>query len=342
MTLLKRYPILWILSPLLFVLSALYWIIARVRFLMYKKGILRLYKLSAPVVSVGGIEFGGAGKTPFVIYLVEQFQKRGFTPVVLSRGYRRKVKGTRIVKPNEPWYLFGDEPVLIARRLPGSLVVVDRDRIKAAKLVVDELENPIFILDDGAQYLKLHRDVEILLVNTGSRFMFPVGELRDGRFRLVEAQFILYKNNPVVLHNVNAFVSKFTLRESGIISQDFQALPLDFLNDKKLFAFTGIAHPEEFSLTLSRYNTVAVLPFPDHYDFTKEDARRLSTIAKAMGADIILTTEKDLVKLTEFAWDPPIYALRVSVEVENETEFLRLLYNEIEKSKNFAIAKQNT
>ncbi len=193
MIIIKRFPWLIPLFPLLWLLSHLFELIIYLRYKLYEWGVFKIEQVPVPVISVGSIEVGGSGKTPLVIYLAEKLTERGFKVAILSRGYKRKAFGLAKVSLLRKWRVFGDEPTLIKKRVEDADIFVSRNRLRAARFALEKSDYDLFLLDDGAQYLKLKKDVEIMVLRGRSHHCLPLGELRDGYYRLKNTDIILWR-----------------------------------------------------------------------------------------------------------------------------------------------------
>ena len=229
----------------------------RVRRALYRAGVLKSKRLRAPVISVGAIAAGGSGKTPATIAVAGALAARGLRVAVLTRGYGRAGTGGVITELDADRY--GDEPVLIKKRLPQVEVIVGKNRYENAM----RSDADVFVLDDGFQHLQLHRDVDVVIDHPASFF-------REGRAALRDADVILPR--------------KIRLR-----------IP-DSLRGKRVFAFAGLADNEQFfeSLDLMLAGTRS---FPDHHRYTAADIEAIKR--EAANADAIVTTEKDAVKIAD-------------------------------------------
>ena len=271
-------------------LSSLYGGVVAGRNALYNRRWLRVRALRRPVISVGNLSTGGAGKTPFVILLGELLKQRGIRFDVLSRGYGRSTRGILAVDPGGLPRDFGDEPLLIARRLQ-SPVVVGEDRYEAGQFAESRFGPQIHLLDDGFQHRALARDFDIVLVtpeDTRDRLL-PAGRLREplGALRRADA---------VVLAS-GASAESFPLDgktvwrvRRGIIAQNVPPRPV---------VFCGIARPRNFLLQLKAagVDPVAEALFRDHHAYTEKDVRDLLELAKRSDAGGFVTTEKDAVNL---------------------------------------------
>ncbi len=271
-------------------LTGLYGGLSAFRNTLYDRGVLASRRLQRPVISVGNLSTGGAGKTPFVIALGQLLLDRGIEFDVLSRGYRRKTRGILVVEPSGSAAEFGDEPLLIARRL-GVPVIVGESRFGAGQLAEQKFQQQFHILDDGFQHRSLARDFDIVLMTAedfGDRLL-PSGRLREPLSSLERADAI------VVPHNLNvdhpASKGKLVWRaERSILIPEPLAAPI---------AFCGIARPEQFfaQLRAAGFTPKAEISFGDHHAYDQHDVQRLHQLRTKLGADGFLTTEKDAINL---------------------------------------------
>ncbi|WP_456464256.1 tetraacyldisaccharide 4'-kinase [Persephonella sp.] len=329
------------------IISQLYGFSAYVRRFLYNKGIINRKKLPVPVVSIGNLSVGGTGKTPLTIFLAKNLQKKGHTVAVLSRGYRRKSKGTVVVRNRERlltgWEDAGDEPYLIA--LNGIPIVVSNSRYQAGKKAIKEINPDIFILDDGFQHFQLYRDLDILVFDAMKPFwedrLLPVGRLREPVYFYRFADIIVVnrlnksKNPDEITEFLKKTGKKFFISREYLknITNLKDEKELSFLKGKKIGIFSGLGNNEQFFDTVERlskdigFEIVEKRSFPDHYDYT-----RLHLSSKP---DIYLTTEKDIIKIRQNLIDKHrIYAVKYSLELDEE--FVNYLEEKIfsEKIKN--------
>lgn len=271
-------------------LTALYAGISAFRNTLYDRRALASRRLMRPVISVGNLSTGGAGKTPFVIALGQLLQDRGIKFDVLSRGYRRKTRGVLVVDPGGSAADFGDEPLLIARRL-GVPVIVGESRYQAGWLAEEKFEQQFHILDDGFQHRSLARDFDIVLM-TADDFqdrLLPWGRLREPLSSLARADAIVIPNNMKVDHP--ALKAKPVWRiERHIVIPEPLTTPV---------AFCGIARPEQFfaQVRAAGITPAAELFFGDHHAYDQDDIQRLIRLRLKTGSEGFLTTEKDAVNL---------------------------------------------
>ncbi len=331
-----------------------------------KRFLVKPQRLPAKVISVGNITLGGTGKTPAVISIAEEAKKRGFQPCILTRGYKGKVKGPCFIIsanhsaspvgaglcacPGQPQgvaptkkYICtgldaGDEPALMAERLEGTPIVKCADRYKGGQFAISnfrfELPNLLFILDDGFQHWRLHRDIDILLIDAtnpfGNKRLFPEGRLREPLSSMKRANLIVLTKTDNVnsktismlvqeirKHNSDAPVYRASHKPAALIKSSGESADLNFLRNRKIFAFAGLANPSHFKETLisEGADIINFKTFRDHYSYRQRDADKIRS--EAAGSDII-TTEKDLVKLRGFQLPNNIFALRIEFSVEED------------------------
>jgi len=285
-------------------LSALYGAVVRMRRAAYRRGWLRVQRVRVPVIVVGNITVGGSGKTPFVIALVEHLCVRGWSPGVVSRGYGRRSRGQVTVDVATSTEAGGDEPVLIARRC-GVPVVVDADRVAAAKRVI-ALGCDIVVADDGLQHYRLHRDVEIEIVEAGRRLgnvrLLPAGPLREPYRDSTDLRI----ENGLDELSAEGQSPHFELTGDTLLAGDGRAQPLEKWRGQRVHAVAGIGNPQRFFRSLRDKNIdIVEHGFPDHHAYAEEDLHFLERLP-------IIMTEKDWVKCERLApantWYLPVYA----------------------------------
>jgi tetraacyldisaccharide 4'-kinase len=260
---------------------------------LYDRGILRGQKLQGPVVSVGNLSVGGSGKTPFVILLGELLKARGLKFDILSRGYGRQTKGVARVEPGGSSRDFGDEPLLMARRL-GVPVVVGEDRYQAGVFAEGKFGAQFHLLDDGFQHRALARDFDIVLVTPDDSrdHLLPTGRLREPLTSLRRADAVILTSGA----SPDAFPlnGKLTWRvRRGILPKNVPERPI---------VFCGIARPQNFILQLrtAGIEPVAEAFFRDHHAYSESDIRDLLELRQKSEAGGYVTTEKDAINLGSY------------------------------------------
>lgn len=291
-------------------LSAIYSAVSGARNGAYDRGILRSRKLSRPVISVGNISVGGSGKTPFVILLGGLFKERGITFDVISRGYGRETRGVLVVEPDGSPRKFGDEPLLIAKRL-GCPVIVGESRYQAGTLAERQYSCGFHILDDGFQHRSLTRDFDIVLLAADdlNQQLLPAGRLREPltSFRRADAIAVAEDMSCSELPAGKPMwrVSR-SLETSAILAFE------------RPIVFCGIAKPEKF---VQQLRAVGVQPiaekfYRDHHRYTERDIGELIALRERHHADGFISTEKDAINLGQHSDRlAPIVFPRVKMEL---------------------------
>lgn len=331
----KQWSLYGMWHILLIPLSWAFLVIISVRRSLYSLGWLKSTGLSVPVIVVGNITVGGTGKTPLVIWLVEQLQLAGFKPGIISRGYGGTSKLATAVFANSHPQQVGDEPVLITKRTACPMFV-GASRVTAGQALLQA--NPqcnVIISDDGLQHYALQRDIEIALVNSNSGFgnqlLLPAGPLREKLSRLQSVDVIVDSGNDRVSgvdfkETLQAPVFNMTLQGecfksvSGLEANQ----PASYFADKKLVAVAGIGNPERFFNQLSGLGLQFERKvFADHHAFTAQDLMRFS-------GKTILMTEKDAVKCSTFttsdAWYLPVAAI---ISDSSQTSLIALILQKL-------------
>ncbi|HEX9111544.1 MAG TPA: tetraacyldisaccharide 4'-kinase [Terriglobales bacterium] len=272
-------------------LTGLYGAASGLRNSLFDRGVLQPRRLEQPVISVGNLSAGGAGKTPFVIALGELLKTRGIRFDVLSRGYRRKTRGVLVVEPEGSAADFGDEPLLIARRL-GIPVIVGERRYEAGRVAERKFQPQLHILDDGFQHRSLFRDFDIVLLTPDDFHdrLLPSGRLREPLSSLERASAVVLPTGLAVEHP--------WLRQKPIWRVE-RELILPNLPPAPI-AFCGIARPEQFfaQVRAAGITPAAQLSFGDHHSYSRSDVQRLLNERTKLQAGGFLTTEKDAVNLS--------------------------------------------
>jgi len=328
-------------------LSTLYGAAAAWRRDWYARHPERRRTLDRPVVSVGNLRVGGSGKTPIVEHIARVLADAGYTPAILSRGYGRRSPsssptvvsdGARILAAVDT---AGDEPLMLARALQhtGVRVVVGADRFSAGRLAETRLGATVHILDDGFQHFRLARDVD--LVVTGEHDLsdepLPYGRLREPLASAAAADAVLvdagYQDAAERVGRAllarNAYhITRSLLPPRMVGSGDTVVLP----NDSRVFAFAGIARPGRFfaDLTSAGWDVVGTRSFRDHCRFSAGDVARITGAAKKAGAAIVLTTDKDAVRLPlASSMTMPMASVPLRSTVEPAGEFRAWLLGQI-------------
>lgn len=314
---------------LLLPISWLFLIITVFRRILYNRGFLKSHRLPVPVIVVGNINIGGAGKTPVVIWLAEQLRQAGYKPGVVSRGYGSDLIGVAAVAPVSNPAGVGDEPVLIAMRTACPVFVGARRVEAGLALLKAHPECNILISDDGLQHYALQRDVELVVVDGakgfGSGALLPAGPLREPISRLQTVDAVVSNGSA---SNLKALVTTTAISMElkatsfyNLINRQSLATPADF-TEKTVTAIAGIGNPDRFFNQLSAMGlNFKRKAYNDHYQYSAQDFQNLET-------DIVIMTEKDAVKCTSFA-QPNFWVLPVSAEID--AQLMAVILNKLDK-----------
>lgn len=343
-----------VLSPL----GALYGIAIRTRLALYRRRALRIYKIAAPVISVGNITTGGTGKTPLVEWLAQTLARENLRPCILTRGYGRAHTNQRVLVSDGERVLAdarmgGDEPRLLAEKLLGMAAVIsDADRVAAARWAIDTLRSDLFILDDGFQHLRIFRDLNILTVDAtnpwGGGRLLPTGRLREPLRELERADCCVITRaeqirdvdslraevrrrsggRPVFLARTRTVGLRTMSAEPANEAQRSQASLLTVeAAPKHVAAFCAIGNPQAFftHLQTDGFTLKHKHAFADHHVYTQGDIRTLEQEARARGAQALLTTAKDEVKLRALEFQLPCYVVEIELEFDDEAALRQLV-----------------
>lgn len=312
--------------------------------LAYEMGLLRRAVLPAPVLSVGNITAGGTGKTPLVEWVVRRLARRRLRVAVLARGYGRRPDGGDDVD------LLGDAEH--ARRFAGS------DRAASGRRAFEEFHPDAFVLDDGFQHYRLHRDLDLVTVDATNPFgygrLIPRGLLRDRPSALRRAHLVVLTRVDQVpseeLEALRERVAKLSLdrpvaeaihRPVGIRTLgDGRTAGLEWMRGRRLYAFCGLGNPEAFRRTLETAGAQVVKfrAFPDHHVYRPVEARQLEVEAQEFLAGALITTEKDATKLDPSAFRLPVASLRVELEMVRGGDRVEAMLEAAVRSPDPAIA----
>ncbi|MGC1450615.1 MAG: tetraacyldisaccharide 4'-kinase [Candidatus Sulfotelmatobacter sp.] len=308
-------------------LSAIYGGVVQGRNALYDRGVLRAQRLQGPVVSVGNLSAGGSGKTPFVLLLGELLKARGINLDVLSRGYGRKSSGVRLVDPAGLPQEFGDEPLLIARKLQVP-VVVGEDRYEAGRFAESRFGPQLHLLDDGFQHRALARDFDVVLVTPqdASDRLLPAGRLREPLFALRRADAVVLASGAAAKSFPLGGKMVWRVRR-GIVPQNVPPRPV---------VFCAIARPQNFALQLraAQIEPVAEAFYRDHHAYSEKDVRELLELKQRSEAGGFVTTEKDAVNLGGYLSAlEPLAVVPVKMELSDAANVVDTMLHKIDERK---------
>ena len=342
--------------------SFLFAAVVSIRYFLYRTGILRRYPLGIQVISIGNVTAGGTGKTPVTEIFARTLAAAGRKVAILSRGYRRKEAPlwsrlfTQVVEPplvvSDGRHVLldsetgGDEPYMLASNLPGVAVVVDRNRVKAGRYAIKRLACDTLILDDGFQYQKLKHSLEVVLVDATNPFgngnMLPRGILREPARNLSRADIIFLTKcrgdvsavrNEIRKYNETAEIVE--CNHSPKVLKDVwsrEEFPLSWLKGKTVCTLSGVASPRGFEDSLRRLGAKVVWceRYADHHRYAPSEILYALNRTADMGADALVTTEKDAVRFPRFETTPvKCLYLRIAIEILSGAESFDSVINRI-------------
>ncbi|MBN2056011.1 tetraacyldisaccharide 4'-kinase [bacterium] len=315
----------------------------RLRLAAYDTGMFSTH-LPVPVISVGNLTTGGTGKTPFTISLARRLLAGGHRPVILSRGYNRTGRAPIAFVSNRSQVLLspaeaGDEPYMMARRLPGVPVVVGPRRRLTGWIAMERFDPGCMILDDGFQHRAVARDLDIVLLDGGIPLdkarLLPAGPLREPLSSLLRAQLVIISH--ATEHDIDpmaitvARVAPHLAIAAGHHEPDVlvavaggATIPAATLKGRSIAAFCGIARPDAFRRTLVALGArvTRLESFRDHHHYRPQELSHICARASREGAELVVTTEKDAVKIPNVPAAPPLYYLSIDFKLIKGTEYL--------------------
>jgi tetraacyldisaccharide 4'-kinase len=312
---------------------------------LYEHRFLVPKRVNAVVVSVGNLTVGGTGKTPLTIFLGKFYQERGYRVGIVSRGYKGSYRGA-VALVSDGTTLFGsaaisgDEPMMMARQLTSVPIAVSKDRYQGCQLLIEKFKVNLILLDDGFQHRRLHRDLNLLLIDTTEKnfSMFPKGPLREKVSAALRANVVILTRQgnsanergcmgayPWTGPTLKTYFSPIALihLQTGVSKS-----PSD-LKGEKVLAFCGIGNPQSFlkMLTDLGADVCESVVFQDHYNYTAWDIKELEKKSKNLSLKRIVTTEKDAIKIESLAVSGiDIFVLQIEIRfIETTTVWERHL-----------------
>ncbi|MBC7798364.1 MAG: tetraacyldisaccharide 4'-kinase [Pyrinomonadaceae bacterium] len=342
--------------------ARLFGAIVKTRGALYEKSFLKSHRLNAKVVSVGNITVGGTGKTPLVAFVAKVLAENGEKVCVLTRGYKRKNPSARVVVSDGATVLSdaensGDEPFLLAKELLGiAAVIADKNRVEAGNWAIEHLKITAFVLDDGFQHIKLKRDLDIVTIDAMNPFgngkLLPQGVLREPLESLKRADLIVLTRANLVQSpksKVQSFADcPILLSQTRIRNlvelQNFHEPKTENRKPKtenRFLAFCALGNPQNFyeSLEIEGFKLVGKINFQDHFVYSQSDVDKIESPARKFGAEILLTTAKDAVKLANMQFTIPCFVVEISIEFDDENVLRNMIFNAVSRfgsNKKFA------
>jgi tetraacyldisaccharide 4'-kinase len=324
--------------------------------LPYKLGIRKQTRLSCPVISIGNLTVGGTGKTPMTQRICEFLVERGVKVCVLSRGYRGENEHGAAVVSNEKQVLLdaksaGDEAYMLAQMLKGVPVIVGKDRRVSGKLAIEQFKPDVIVLDDGMQFYQLHRDLDIVLLDALRPFdngwTFPRGLLREPPSHIRRGGCAVITNADKVGEDalkylgdsirklsptIPLFTAQYEIESLNALDRSAEHSP-DWLAGRKVAGFCALGNPAGFREQLERSGADIIhwVVFPDHHAPTMGELNEVIAAACERGAEAIIVTEKDAVKLPPLGRPLTFYALKARMRINDEADFFALVLKSLSK-----------
>lgn len=344
----RKDPIAMVMRVLLRAASIPYSIAVRRRNRNYDRHVADIQKCDVPVISVGNLTTGGTGKTPIVCHLAKWFRRRGLRVAIVSRGYGRGDSDAN------------DEAMELHARLPDVPHIQNPDRVAAAQTAVEELESQIILMDDGFQHRRLHRDLDILVIDAtcpfGFGYQLPRGLLRESMDSLSRADAIFITRCQAIdstaanairqtlsTYNIEAPIVASNHTPIGLLEYPATNLPLTRINGQQVAVLSAIGNPEAFEHTVRECGATvhSRQQLPDHDPYNPETVASLREWARTLGDEItyIVCTHKDLVKLqTDRLGGKHVVALQIELTLDNNSsDFDNMLENIAEQIRSTSL-----
>ena len=342
-----------LLKPVLCIFSLIFGLLIRSRNALFDWQIFKSRAFDIPVISVGNLSSGGSGKTPFTMELINLLSQKYKRIAVISRGYKRKSRGVQLVSDGlgrvAGAATGGDEPVLIAKRFPGCLVLVAEKRSLAIQRACEQYQADLVILDDAFQHRWVKRNVDIVLLSksdlTPRCRLLPAGDLREPLTALKRAHMIIMVNRKqndiqndlrIIRPYYHGEIEYYRLQATGLVDVTLTpAGDLRQLHGLPVVAFAGIANPDSFKRLILQADIVLrrFFIFPDHHFYSDTDIARITSSAAEEQCTCLLTTEKDMVKLAADRFDGlHLLAMRIRLILESPQQLQQKLYDLVDKT----------
>lgn len=343
--------------------AKLYELAVLLRVVAYETEYKKPKRLDAVVISIGNITLGGTGKTPMVAYIARYIASEDHSVAILTRGYGRKSSGLRTLnagvdsvnnaQARNSYGEFGDEPLMLANALPDIPVVINKDRYEGGRWAIDRLGAEILVLDDAYQHLALARDLNILLLDATDLFggfeMVPFGRLREPIYAIKRADLVIITraDKPFDQDQANTIIKHFCGNKVPVMHAYASITRLRHIETAEMYdtnqfigwnsaLLCGIGNPQAFADDVLRVgiNIVSENFFTDHHAFTQQDLDLVTRAAQDAGADMIITTEKDAVRLEGLKHGAvPVYAAQLEIQSEDDVRLKSLLLRTLVKKQ---------
>lgn len=340
-----RWPLT---RALLGMVARVYGLVVGVRAWLYDRGVLNRRQLPCKVIAIGNLTAGGTGKTPMAIHVAELLRRLGYTVAVISRGYKGKAERTAAIVSDGRQILLaahvaGDEPVMMAQRLEGVPVIVGGDRVAAGRLATSTFHPDVIVCDDAFQHLRLTRDIDLVLLDCARPFgngrLLPRGMLREPLAALRRADALimtrcdhaagggmdpshgLAEGKPIFAARHDPYVCRTLFGRQSILQQGRQASEpagMALIKGRKVYSFSAIARNQDFRDGVQKAGATLVgyTEFGDHHFFTGQEIADICVAADRGGAQILVTTEKDYVRIAgRVAWPLDLVVIGIRIVI---------------------------
>lgn len=331
---------MWLLSLPLYFLSKLYGFCLFIRNYLYNSGMFKIDEVSIPVISIGNITVGGTGKTPAVERLAYKMKEIGFNPGIITRGYKRAKKGTFCIdRNNDKAVDVGDEALMLARKTKIPVIVGTR-RSRAIVEAMRKCNVDLALLDDGFQVKNIRKNVEVVVIKGGDNKrnsnLFPLGPFRESMNRLRDADVILINNSSIgsevkeLIDGIPTF--KVVYRPIHLYNIKHNLIThYNVIKEKKVLAFCGLGDNKSFFELLKSLgaHVVREISFQDHHAYRNKDIEKISSYRDV---NLIITTEKDAVKISGIDIPDNLFYLSIEVNIENEHKLIDVIIRKLKSS----------
>lgn len=300
----------------------------------YDEGKLIPKKVDAYVISVGNLTTGGVGKTPVTAAIAKHLINKGEKVAIVSRGYGGKLSGIRVISDGQNIFynadMAGDEPRWLSENTK-AIVITSKNRYKGAKFAIDKFGATKIILDDGFQHRKLHRDLDIVLIDSekgfGNENLLPAGPLREGleAFDRIDKIVVVSKNTEHTRAEKYAKVIEKKLKKESVVcyvepDRAYNIFtPEEYLHaGEGILAFSAIGQPQQFYQFLGDYDVLKTVDFDDHHNYSQKDIEKLQQICTDLDTKKLVTTEKDAGKCSGLGFYLSVYALKLKTHLDVE------------------------
>lgn len=323
-----------VIFALLRFFSLFYAFVSRFKNKLYDSGKLKPKKVDAYVISVGNLTTGGVGKTPVVAQIANYLTEKGEKVAIVSRGYGGKLSGINVISDGSAIFFeadkAGDEPHWLAEN-SKAIVITSKSRFKGAEFAVSKFGATKIILDDGFQHRKLHRDLDIVLVDSemgfGNENLLPAGPLREGleAFERIDKLVVVSKNTDHTRAEKYAKIIGKKLKKETFVCYSEPDYVYNILHNEehlakgeKVLAFSAIGQPKQFYQFLTDYNVIKTVDFDDHHNYNKSDVEKLQQICLESDVKTLVTTEKDGSKCKALSFYLKVFALKLKTNLNVE------------------------